>query len=71
VSGKANAVLSFAGAVVDPKHIEATQRRVQFHSTNDPVFQYNTGKPFAFSRHRAWFQSCPWCTAAVPDQRPR
>ena len=50
VSGKANAVLSFAGAVVDPNHIEGPNDVpvALFHSTNDPIVPYNTGKPFAF-----------------------
>ncbi|WP_035565028.1 carboxylesterase family protein [Hymenobacter sp. IS2118] len=50
VSGKANAVLSFAGAVVDPNHIEGPNDVpvALFHSINDPVVLYNTGKPFAF-----------------------
>ena len=50
VSGKANAVLSFAGAVVDPNHIEGPNDVpvALFHSINDPVVPYYTGKPFAF-----------------------
>ena len=50
VSGKANAVLSFAGAVVDPNHIEGpTDVPVAlFHSLNDPIVPYYSGKPFAF-----------------------
>ena len=50
VSGKANAVLSFAGAVVDPNHIEGPGDVpvALFHSLNDPVVPYNSGKPFAF-----------------------
>ncbi len=50
VSGKANAVLSFAGAVVDPNHIEGpTDVPVAlFHSVNDPVVPYYSSKPFAF-----------------------
>ena len=50
VSGKANAVLSFAGAVGDPNHIEGpTDVPVAlFHSLNDPIVPYFTGKPFAF-----------------------
>lgn len=50
VSGKANAVLSFAGAVVDPNHIEGPNDVpvALFHSVNDPVVPYYSGKPFAF-----------------------
>ena len=50
VSGKANAVLSFAGAIVDPAHIEGPNDVpvALFHSLNDPVVPYFTGKPFAF-----------------------
>ena len=50
VSGKANAVLSFAGAIVDPNHIEGPNDVpvALFHSVNDPVVPYYTGKPFAF-----------------------
>ena len=50
VSGKANAVLSFSGAVVDPNHIEGANDVpvALFHSANDPVVLYKTGKPFAF-----------------------
>ena len=50
VSGKANAVLSFAGAVVDPNHIEGPNDVpvALFHSFNDPVVPFYTGKPFAF-----------------------
>lgn len=50
VSGKANAVLSFAGAVSDLVHVAGAQDVPVslFHSYNDPIVSYNTAKPFSF-----------------------
>lgn len=50
VSGKANAVVSFAGAVADLAHLEGPQDApvALYHSLNDGVVSYNTGQPFGF-----------------------
>jgi len=48
VSGKANAVVSFAGAVGFLEHIEGSSDipNIMFHSSNDNVVPYNSGEPF-------------------------
>ncbi len=48
VSGKANAVVSFAGAVGFLEHIEGRNDvpNIMFHSSNDNVVPYNSGQPF-------------------------
>ena len=50
LSGKANAVLSFAGAVADVNAIEGPGDVpvALFHSLNDPIVPYGSGKPFGF-----------------------
>lgn len=48
VSGKANAVVSFAGAVGFLEHIEGSNDipNIMFHSSDDNVVPYNSGEPF-------------------------
>jgi Carboxylesterase family/Secretion system C-terminal sorting domain len=49
ISGKANGVMGFAGAVGDLSYIEGTADvpGVYFHSTNDNTVPYNSGEPFS------------------------
>ncbi len=48
VNGKANAVVSLAGAVGFLEHIEGRNDipNIMFHSSNDNVVPYNSGQPF-------------------------
>lgn len=49
VSGKANAVVSFAGAVGFLEHIEGSSDipNVMFHSSDDNTVPFNSGQPFS------------------------